>query len=140
MESPIEKLVEKYWNGDTTVEEERQIKAHFKAHPELNKESDYFRFIKNQQHVTFESKAKRNKKRTWLSAAATVTVGLITAALVLQESTKDPFAVEDPQRALEETRKALMLIGSSLNEGQSYTLELTKINKAKDELSTNDER
>lgn len=140
MESPIEKLVEKYWNGETSVEEEKQIKAHFKANPELNKESEYFRFLKKEQDISYEQKAKQTRKRTWLSAAATVTVGLITAALVLQESAKDPFAVDDPQRALEETRKALMMIGSSLNEGQSYTLELTKINKAKDELSGDSER
>ncbi len=139
MESPIEQLIEKYWNGETTLEEEKRVKSHFVENPALSKESDYFRFLKKEQEVKFNPKVKKNSRRTWLSAAATVAIGLITAALVLQESNKDPFAIEDPQRALEETRRALMMIGSGLNEGQSYALELTKINKAKEELKEESE-
>ena len=139
MESPIEQLIEKYWNGETTLEEEKRVKSHFKTNPALSNESDYFRFLKKEQEIKFEPKVKKNSRRTWLSAAATVAVGLITAALVLQESNKDPFAIEDPEKALEETRRALMMIGSGLNEGQSYALELTKINKAKEELKEESE-
>ena len=84
--------------------------------------------------MTFDQRVKKNAKKTWLSAAATITIGIITAVLVLQQSKEDPFAVKDPQKALEETKKALMMIGSELNEGQSYTMEITKINKAKEEL------
>ena len=139
MELPIEKLIEKYWNGETTIEEERQIKAHFQTVPALNKESDYFRFLKKQRNITFDQAKAKNSKRTWLSAAATIAVGLITALLVFQESKKDPFSIEDPERALEETRRALMMIGSGLNEGQSYAMEITKINKAKEELKEESE-
>ena len=32
------------------------------------------------------------------------------------------------------TKEALMMIGSELNEGQSHTLELSKFNKAEEEL------
>lgn len=139
MESPIEQLIEKYWNGETTLDEEKRVKDHFKSNPALSKESDYFRFLKKEQEVKFERKVKRNSKRTWLSAAATIAVGLITAVLVVQESNKDPFAIDDPEKALEETRRALMMIGSGLNEGQSYAMELTKINKAKEELKEESE-
>ena len=139
MELPIDQLVEKYWNGETSIEEEKQVKAYFKANPALSKQAEYFRFLKKEQEVKFDHKAKNNAKRTWLSAAATIAVGILTAVLVLQERNKDPFAIEDPERALEETKKALMLIGAGLNEGQSYTLELSKINKAKEELSEESE-
>ncbi len=134
MESPINELIEKYWKGETDLQEEKEIKAHFKSNPALSRESDYFRFFKKEREVKFDHKVKKNSRRTWLSAAATVAIGVLTALLVLQESNKDPFAIEDPQEALEATRRALMLIGSELNEGQSYTMELTKINKAKEEL------
>lgn len=139
MESPIEELIDKYWNGETTLEEEKRVKEHFKLNPALSKESQYFRFLKKEQEVRFDQKVRKNSKRTWLSAAATIAVGLITAALVLQESKEDPFAIDDPEKALEETRRALMMIGSGLNEGQSYAMELTKINKAKDELKEDSE-
>ena len=139
MESPIEQLIDKYWNGETTLEEERRVKEHFKNNPLLSRESEYFRFLKKARETRFDQKVKRRSKRAWLSAAATITVGLITAVLVLQETKKDPFAIEDPEKALEETRRALMMIGSGLNEGQSYAMGLTKINKAKEELKEDSE-
>ena len=74
------------------------------------------------------------KKKTWISAAATITVGLMTAFLIINSANKDPFAVEDPEEAYEATRSALMMIGAGLNEGQTHALELTKFNKAKEEL------
>lgn len=139
MESPIEKLIEKYWTGETTRDEEKQIKKHFKTSPALSKESDYFRFLKKEREVKLDKKIKAPSRRRWVSAAATITIGLITALLVLQESGKDPYAINDPEKALEETRKALMMIGSGLNEGHSYAMELTKINKAKEELEEKSE-
>ncbi|MEQ9404459.1 MAG: hypothetical protein RIM99_12775 [Cyclobacteriaceae bacterium] len=137
MESPIERLIEKYWNGETTLDEEKKVKQYFKTNPALSLESEYFRFLKKKQSIKFDQKVKKNSKRTWLSAAATVTIGLITALLVLQEA-KDPYAIDDPQKALEEAKKALMMIGSGLNDGQSYAMELNKINKAKEELKEED--
>lgn len=139
MESPIEKLIEKYWSGETTLDEEQQVKQHFKTSPALSKESDFFRFLKKEREVKFDQKIKTPSRRRWVPAAATVAIGLITALLVIQESSKDPFAINDPEKALEETRKALMMIGSGLNEGQSYAMELTKINKAKEELEEQSE-
>ncbi|MEM6831502.1 MAG: hypothetical protein AAGA66_17870 [Bacteroidota bacterium] len=135
MESSIEQLLEKYWKGETSLDEERVVKKYFQQNPTLSKEADYFRFLTQAQRTTFDQKpSHKGFKKTWLSAAATVTIGVITAVLVLQQSTKDPFAVDDPKEALEATKKALMLIGMELNEGQSYTMEITKINKGKEEL------
>ena len=139
MELSIEKLIEKYWNGETTLDEEKQVKAHFKATPTLSKESDYFRFLKKEREVKFDRKVGKTSKRVWRSIAATIAVGLVTTALVMQEFNKDPFAVDDPKKALEETRRALIMIGSGLNEGRSYAMELTKINKAKEELKEKSE-
>ncbi len=138
MESQIEKLIERYWKGETTLDEEKQIKMHFKTSPALSKESEYFRFLKKEREVKLDQKIKAPSRRRWIPAAATVTIGLITALLVIQES-KDPYAINDPEKALEETRKALMMIGAGLNEGQSYAMELTKINKAKEELEEESE-
>ncbi len=136
MESPIESLLEKYWKGETSPEEEKLVKEHFRNNPALSKESDYFRLLSKARDVTFDQKVSFKPKSTWLSVAATITIGVATATLVLQQSTKDPFDIEDPKEALEATKKALMLIGMELNEGHSYTMEIKKINKAKEELDT----
>jgi len=140
MGSQIDELLEKYWNGETSLEEEQVIKTHFKSSPSLTHEGHYFRYLSKQKKLKMEeSKKSSRKSKTWVSAAATVTVGLITAMLVFNDANKDPFAEEDPVRAMEATRNALMMIGAGLNEGQTHALKLTKFNKVKDELQDNSE-
>lgn len=134
MGSQIDKLLEKYWNGETSLEEEKVIKLHFKSNPALNNESHYFRYLANQKSVKYQGSKMTSNKKAWLSAAATITIGVITAALVFNDANKDPFAIDDPKEALKATREALMMIGSELNQGQNHTLELTKFNKAQEEL------
>ena len=135
MGSQIDELIEKYWRGDTSLEEEQTIKLHFGQNPSLTNDGNYFRYLTKQKEMTFkESKPESKFKKTWLSAAVTVTIGLITAILVFNDANKDPFAEEDPEKAFQVTRQALMMIGAGLNEGQSHTMELSKFNKAKEEL------
>lgn len=134
MGSQIDELLEKYWNGETSLEEEKRIKDHFKSTPTLSQDGKYFRYLAKEKNTTYEGPMVFKKSKTWLSVAATVTVGVITAALAINEANKDPFAIDDPQKALQATREALMMISSSLNEAQDHTMELTKINKAKEEL------
>jgi len=134
MGSQIDNLLERYWNGDTTLEEEAVIKTYFKSNPSLSNDGTYFRYLHKKSELKMEEVKTNTKKRTWVSAAATVTIGLLTAFLIINNANKDPFAVEDPKEAYEATRNALMMIGAGLNEGQSHTLELTKFNKAKEEL------
>lgn len=135
MESQIEELIDKYWKGETSLEEEQIVKNHFKSNPALTNESNYFRALKNKKSVTFDGQAiKRRRSTKWISAAATVAIGVMTAFLVINDAKKDPFAIDDPEQAFEATKKALLMIGAELKDGQSYTMELTKINKAKNEL------
>lgn len=134
MGSQIDKLLEKYWNGETSLEEEKVIKSHFKSNPALNNESHYFRYLTKQKEVKYKGSKGLSGRKAWLSAAATITIGVITAALVFNDAGKDPFAIDDPETALQATKDALMMIGSELNQGQSHTLELSKFNKAKEEL------
>ncbi|MEQ6166555.1 MULTISPECIES: hypothetical protein [unclassified Ekhidna] len=134
MGSQIDKLLEKYWSGETSLDEEKVIKAHFKSNPALTNESHYFRYLAKEKQVKYSGFKGVNKKRAWLSAAATITVGLITAVLVFNDANKDPFAIEDPEKAFEATKNALMMISGELKEGKEHTLELSKFNKAQEEL------
>lgn len=140
MESRTKILLEKYWTGESTLEEEQELKAYFKANPGLTPEGKYFRAIsrlKEQPDVRFVHPGKSRRKARW-SVAAAVTVGLLAAALVIQDARKQrEFAVEDPKEAYEITRKALLMVSSGLNEGKNYSKEITKINKAQ-QLVTED--
>ena len=134
MGSQIDNLLDKYWSGETTLEEEAMIKSFFQSNPTLSNDGKYFRYLQQKGELKIEGTKASTRKRTWVSAAATVTVGLITAFLVINNANKDPFALEDPEEAYEATRNALMMISAGLNEGQAHALELTKFNKAKEEL------
>ena len=133
MELPIEELLAKYWNGETTLEEEKAIKAHFAQNPSLSEDGKYFRMLAKNKEVSMPAK-QRKKQPSWMSAAAVVLIGVATALFVVQNQNNDPYAIEDPERALEMTRSLLIMVGSELNEGQTHTMDLAKINKAKEEL------
>lgn len=141
MESQIEKLVEKYWAGDTSIEEEQRLKAYFQKNPSLTPEGVYFRTIAGKQQEATPKLAhpgKAGNKAQW-SAAAAIIIGILAAVLVFQDARKQrEYVVEDPKEAYEITRKALLMVSSGLNEGKSYSRQLTKINKAK-ELIQEDE-
>jgi hypothetical protein len=51
-----------------------------------------------------------------------------TETQAVQQTEQDTF--DDPQKAYEETRKALLLVSVQLNKGKSYAGEIRKINEA----------
>lgn len=133
MESRIKDLLEKYWAGESTLQEEAELKAYYREHPSLTSEGKYFRELRHMQspaQVKFSHPAKAGRKARW-SVAAAVTVGVLAAMLIIEDARQQrQFVVEDPQEAYEITRKALLMVSSGLNEGKSYSKELVNINKA----------
>lgn len=135
MESEIELLISKYWEGETTIEEEKLIHAYFRNNPSLSPEGKYFGAISKQKKISFDVNWKPSSSYQKWSMAASISVGIMVAYFVFQDAKdKQPFAVEDPREALEITRNALMMVSTGLNEGKSYSLELDKLNKAKKTL------
>ena len=139
MAPEMDDLTDKYWRGETTVEEERLVKAHFAKSKDLSPTAKYFQSIHQQQQVKAEGLSwKKRGNFTRFSAAATIVVGLIVAFLTIDNNPKKTqyvVEIQDPQQALEITRNALMMISGGLNEGKQYSEELKKINKP----STKDE-
>ena len=136
MESRIKDLLEKYWAGETSLDEEKIIKQYFKENPALTDEGQYFRAMDAQPEAVYRGEIPGKKKilnRQWLSVAATIAIGIMVAVVALDNTRKeDPFAITDPQEAYEVTRQALMLLSSNLNESKQYSGELKKINKAEE--------
>ncbi len=135
MKSRIKGLLEKYWQGDTSIEEERLIKEYFKTNPNHSGEGQYFGKIKSYKSV-FPQKAfehpGRKIRRVWLSVAAAVIILLISIPFVFNNQTQqDQFAVDNPAEALEITRASLQMVSNGLNKGKTYSNELVKFNEAK---------
>jgi hypothetical protein len=140
MESRIEELKQKYWEGTSTLEEEAELKVYFSQNKTVGVEARYFDTLYKAKKTSaphFRHPGKK-PKRVWMAVAASVMIGSMAVALLIRSSEpEDPFLVEDPQEAYEITRNAMMMMSSGLNQGTMATIELKKINKAEEILTTN---
>jgi hypothetical protein len=139
----IKKLVDKYWEGTTTLEEEQQLRIYFNSKQvdqRLKSVQPLFVFFKQEQEKTsqrplsFLELVRQRPKRVWSLVAASVAM-LITAAawlyqqqhlpqpsnLAVQEAPLYKDTYEDPERAFQEAKQALMLVSKGLNKGVKTT-------------------
>ena len=141
----IKKILDKYWEGETSLQEEQLLKDYFNSN-QVAKELESFRplfvYYKKEQEKTSTQSFEKLKKKpvvhrlvpTWLVAAASIVLVLAvgtfcylnqsnsnTAIFAVDETTKDTY--EDPQKAYEEAKAALMLISKGLNKGMTKTKE-----------------
>ena len=134
MESQIKQLQEKYWRGETSLEEEHQLKAYWSKSSSMTPESKYFQAIhqRKQTAPAFNHPAKSMRKAGWITAVAMI-AGLIAVVFIFKDvQQQDSYMVKDEKEALEITRKALMMVSTGLNEGKVYTAEIKNINKAEE--------
>ncbi|KAA1242792.1 hypothetical protein [Aquimarina sp. RZ0] len=157
--SNIEKLLEKYFEGETTLSEEKKLKVYFTGESvpsHLEKYKDLFQFFSDERQVTTVSEValstNKNKKipwYTWVGVAASIglIVGLFMTnllpgadsdqppMLVMEHAEKGEYGTfNDPEIALQETKKALNLVAQFMNEGKRDLVYLNEFNNAKKDL------
>src|SRR5690606_5852581 len=120
----IEKLLEKYENGDTSLKEEQALKNYFSQetiapHLEIYKPMFAY-FLVNQQeqftkNVPLPTRKIANYK--WISVAAVVVIML---GIYLKSTlNNDLGTIQDPELAFNEVSKSLEMISKSFNKGTS---------------------
>lgn len=128
----IEILVEKYFQGETSIVEENELRTYFSSldvaqHLEQYKPMfGYLSLAKKQklrQEIALYPKS-RDKKRNvaWLSIAASVVVLLGIGTYVFYNydtasEKQDLGTYDDPEVALRQTQKALALLSKHVNVG-----------------------
>ena len=157
-----EALIDKYWRGETTRAEEAWIKQYFSEKENKSKDVsanllfDYFKIQKErcieddgfdkrvlEKTIKNPGKSQRPGMRRiilWNAAAGLALIGTLgyffrDALLkpqIKQETVTDTYS--DPEKAYEETKKALLFISSKLNEGEDYTAELSKFSEAQEKI------
>ena len=123
----IEKLLEKYFEGETTISEEKELKTYFLSNEVVQHLKQYqslFGYFTHEKEVKFVPKIvlKPTKKRHYLiSIAASVVVFLgIGTYIYFNESTvnsNDLGTYDTPEEAFEATQKALSLLSNNLQFG-----------------------
>ncbi len=127
----IELLLEKYFEGQTTIAEEKELKDYFSSSNvaqhlvQYQSLFGYFSAAKEQksQHEIPPFPMNRYKKRNvaWLSIAASVVVLFSVATLGYfnynESQEQDLGTYQDPEVAFRETQKVLSLLSQNVNVG-----------------------
>jgi hypothetical protein len=151
----IEQLLEKYYNGETSLEEERKLRWYFQTRdvPEWlqpeKKMYDYFQKIRQeelspgftQKLSKFIDKQQKAQGKTiartvllWAGSAAAALIILLTVWLGYKEPFS-PYAsafqdtFDDPELAYLETKKVLLMVSEKMNEGTQNLQALDKLNE-----------
>jgi len=150
-------LIDKYWNCETSLEEEDQLRSYILQNnlpEEFKKYQDLFRFYSDERtkelSQDFDEKMlnlvrKKHKKSSqrylnWMYKVAAAVL-LILSFFVINERfirvkdqakkvVEDTFS--DPEKALEETKKVLFFVSQKLNKGKEEVSRLNKFKKAED--------
>lgn len=139
----IRPLLEKYFDGETSIEDERILKNYFSSDavaPEFSEYKDIFGFYTAEKTLTSTREfpiKKESNIRQILSVAASVVVALGIGFMLLKtqpEVASDLGSFDDPEIALIETQKALALIGQNLNKGKESINYLNEYEVTKNKI------
>lgn len=136
----IENLLEKYFEAETSIQEEATLQEYFAQDevPEhLQQYKEMFNFFNNSsletsnRTIQLKKETKRAISIKWLSIAAML-VFFIGIYSVYQ---KNETEKEEARLAYMETQKALELISQSLNKGTGAIAHLDNFNKGTDAMA-----
>jgi len=138
--SKIKQTLERYLEGETSLEEEKNLKIYFSSDnvaPELKEYQALFGFFKTERQQIPQEKTKvshRRKYYSWVGAAASIAI--IAGLFLFKPSTPTPDygTIEDPQVALQKTKEVLNLISQQMNNGKANLVYLHEIENTKNEL------
>ncbi len=148
-------IAKKYWEGASTEKEEKALlnsaldgvaeneKAHFellKQFSNLSLDATFEEVLMNKISAEKQAVNRRLVPAMVWKVAAAVLIGLSTYFLyqpmtVVEDSTKiAAFEKEDPEKAFEVTKQALLLISSKLNKASKVDLPLNKFEETRTKI------
>ncbi|MBE8728049.1 hypothetical protein [Flavobacterium hungaricum] len=150
----IEDIIEKYFQGETSIAEENQLKEYFSSsnvaqHLEQYKPMfGYFSQAKEQKsthEIPLLPKTRNKQRKTaWLSIAASTVILLgVGSYFYVSESNNSNTAVasktelgtyDNPEEALAATQKALALLSNNVNVGIESVQYINEYEKSKNKI------
>lgn len=142
----IEILLEKYFEGATSIAEENELRNYFASpdvaqhHQQYKPLFGYFSIAKEQQfEQNIPLQSKRRKTVAWLSVAASVVV-LISAGTFAYfnygtaPKNQDLGTYDSPEEAFRETQKALAMLSDHVNTGVESVQYIKEYEIVKDKV------
>lgn len=140
----MEALLEKYFEGETSIAEENELKDYFSSSdvaPHLEQYRPlfgYFAEAKEQKLMNNVHLISKKPKGAWLSIAASIAVLIAVGTYTYFSSNsvkenKELGTYDDPEEAFEATQKALAMLSNNVNvgvEGVQY-LQVYEVTKDK---------
>lgn len=136
----IENLLERYFEGLTTLEEEEQLQHYFLSEdvaPHLAQYRPIFYYFASEKNQELAPEfAKTNLKRSiynWILVAAIFVLfaGLFFTWKQSINSSQDLGTFDDPEVAMAETLKALEMVSLKVNKGKETVMHLQEFNQTK---------
>jgi hypothetical protein len=122
----IDVILEKYFQGETSISEENELKDYFSSSniaPHLEQYKPMFSYFGLEKEQAFEKEIPVlvNKRYVaWVSIAASIVIlfGIITFVFTGDKVlSKELGTYDDPEVALKETQKALAMLSGHVNVG-----------------------
>ena len=124
----IEALLEKYFEGETSIAEENELKNYFSSQDvashlkQYRPVFGYFAKAKEQKLTNNVPLVFKKRKVAWLSIAASIVVlvGIGTYTFFntnTEKESKELGTYNDPKEAFEATQKALAMLSDNVNVG-----------------------
>ncbi|MDI5898393.1 hypothetical protein [Flavobacterium yafengii] len=144
----IEDLLEKYFQGETSIAEENELRNYFSSsnvaqHLEQYKPIfGYFSLAKGHQFTPEIPLQSKKRNVAWISIAASVVVllGIGTYAYYSADvvtKSKDLGTYDDPEEAFRATQKALSLLSDNVNVGIESVQYIQEYQTTKDKIFIN---
>lgn len=121
----IEILLEKYFEGETTLQEEKELKAYFSSSevaPQLESYTPMFANFQKQKEIQFTKalplQPRKQNHVKWIGVAASLVALFGTLLYFNSEKTSDDLGTfSNPEEAFRETQKALNMVSVEVNKG-----------------------
>jgi hypothetical protein len=154
----LEHLLEKYWNCETSLEEEKALRNYFNQPnvPDRFKESaSLFQYFEHQRQQSisdgsFDASVKQKlqpaqgKMRSLVVNSLRIAAGIsvvVASVWFVRTEIRDSSPQElvdtydDPKQAFEETKKALQMISKNFGKAGKATSNINLINEAKEKVN-----
>lgn len=157
----LERLLERYYNAETTLEEEEWLRVYFKSQQGANEtpESALFADIAaaSERNSGPVKKVRSNRRINLLAALSGIAACLIAVVLWISDAgpvqsgqkrsevvssivladAEASGEIEDPELALQQARKALAYVSTQLNRGTDGISRLEKLNESIEKIKSN---